>query len=203
MHLQILRARFALLAAVLFVAGCTGGGATFQPSGPCTTDGQRPGAYPALEALVPTSLAGRKPDRLDSGRSCSDKALGTLVTHGVSELRYAGGLWQLGSNSGTTLVVFDSPTPLQPSWLGEFYEASARAANKTENIQTKPVNVGSAAGYRLDTLNDDSYQTVVVWPHDGRVVAALVGSSVREVTTRAGHDEAVKAALAAFGTPAG
>jgi hypothetical protein len=197
---RILRARAALVAAVLVVAACTGGGATFQPSGPCTSDGQRSGAYPTLEALVPTALGGRKPDRLDSGRSCSDRGLGTLKTHGVTELRFAGGLWHLGSNSGTTLVVFDSPTSLQASWLGEFYEASARAANKTENIQTKPVDVNGAAGFRLDTLNGDSYQTVVVWPRGGRVVAALIGSSVREVKTREAHDQAVNAALAAFAT---
>lgn len=203
MQIPLPRLGVALLAAALVVAGCGGGGASFDPTGPCVADGQRAGAYPALEALVPVSLGGRSPDRLDSGRSCTDSALGTLRSHGVSELRFAGGLWELGRNSGTTLVVFDSPTPLDAQWLAEFYEAGARAGRKTEGIESKPLDVAGTRGFRLDTLNDDSYQTVVVWPRAGRIVAALVGSSVREVTSREAHEGAVTAALAAVGAPAG
>ncbi len=203
MQIPLPRVRIALLAAALVVAGCGAGRASFDPTGPCIADGQRAGAYPALEALVPVSLAGRRPDRLDSGRSCTEKALGTLRSHGVSELRFAGGLWELGRNSGTTLVVFDSPTPLDAEWLAEFYEAGARAGRKTEGIESKPVDVAGTRGFRLDTLNDDSYQTVVVWQRADRIAAVLVGSSVREVTTRDAHEQAVIAALAAFGAPAG
>ena len=206
-QLPVPRLRIALLAGAIVAAGCGvgggDGGASFDPSGPCLADGQRGSAYPALEALVPVSLGGRSPDRLDSGRSCTDKALGTLRSHGMSELRFAGGLWELGRNSGTTLVVFDSPTPLEAQWLAEFYEAGARAGRKTEGIESKPVDVAGTRGFRLDTLNDDSYQTVVVWPRAGRIAAALVGSSVREVTSRDAHEQAVIAALAAFGAPAG
>jgi hypothetical protein len=183
---------------VLLVAGCSSGAASFDPSSACTTDGHAAGAYPQLEALVPKSLGGRAPDRLDSGRSCTSAALGTLESHGVHELRFAGGLWEQGSNSGTTLVAFDSPTPLDAAWLGEFYEAGARAAKNTDAIETKRLTVSGSAGYRLDTLNDNSYQTVVVWPRGGGVVAALIASAVGEVKTRAAHEARVADALAAF-----
>src|SRR5688572_5422476 len=45
----------ALLVAALLAVACsaTSGAASFDPSGPCTTDGRGPGAYPELEALVP------------------------------------------------------------------------------------------------------------------------------------------------------
>src|SRR5204862_8008227 len=128
----------------------------------------------------------------------TDEALATLKQHGVRELRFAGGLWEQGTNSGTTLVVFDSPAPLDAAWLAEFYEAGARAAKNTDAIETRQLNVGGAPGYRLDTLNDDSYQTVVVWPRKGHVAAALVASAVREVGTRAAHEARVTDALGAF-----
>lgn len=207
MQFPVPRLRVALLAATVLVAGCGAGGGvagtSFDPAGPCVADGRRAGAYPALEELVPGALGGRRPDRLDSGRSCTDTALGTLRSHGVAELHFAGGLWELGRNSGTTLVVFDSPTPLEAQWLAEFYEAGARAGRKTEGIESKPVGVAGSDGFRLDTLNDDSYQTVVVWQRADRVAAALVASSVREVTSRVAHEQAVTEALAAFGAPAG
>ena len=186
------------LAAAVLAASCGSAGTSFDPSGPCTVDGRRAGAYPALESLVPVVLGGRAPDRLDSGRSCTDSALTTLRSHGVTELRFAGGLWEQGRNSGTTLVVFDSSTAIEPKWLAEFYESGARAARNTDRIETRQVTLAGAPGYRLDTLNDDSFQTVVVWPHAGRVVAVLVASSVREVPSREAHERTVGEALAAF-----
>jgi hypothetical protein len=184
---------------VIVVAGCSSAAASFDPASACTGDGRFPGAYPQLEALVPTSLGGRPADRLDSGRSCTDAALTTLKSHGVRELRFAGGLWEQGSNSGTTLVMFDSPTPLDAKWLAEFYEAGARAGKNTDAIKTAPLTIAGSMGYRLDTLNDDSYQTVIVWPRAGHVVGALVASAVREIETRAAHEARVTAALAAWG----
>jgi hypothetical protein len=195
----VLRHTAVAFALVLLVVGCGTGAASFDPTSPCSTDGRFPGAYPDLESLVPRSLGGRAPDRLDSGRSCTDAALTTLKSHGVAELRFAGGLWEAGTNSGTTLVVFGSPAPLEAAWIAEFYEAGARAGKKTEQIDTAALIVDDKPGFRLDTLNDESYQTVVVWPRGGRVVAALVASSVREVKSRAAHEARVSEALAAFG----
>jgi hypothetical protein len=191
-----------LVVAALVAVGCGSGGGSFDPASPCTTDGRYPGAYPDLEAVVPRAVGGRVADRLDSGRNCTAATLGTLEGHAVHELRFAGGLWERGSRSGTTLVVFDAPGRLEAAWLAEFYEAGARAARKTEAIDTIDVEVHGERARRLDTLNDDSYQTVVVWNQGPRVVAVLVGSDVREAGTRESHEAAVAAGIAAFG-PAG
>lgn len=151
---------------------------------------------------MPRQLGGRGADRLDSGRNCTSAALGTLEGHGVTDLRFAGGLWEQGSRSGTTLVVFEAPSRLEAAWLAEFYEAGARAGRNTDAIDSTDVEVHGARGRRLDTLNDDSFQSVVVWGIGGRVVGVLVASDIREAGTRETHEAALAAAIAAFG-PAG
>ena len=93
--------------------------------------------------------------------------------------------------------------------VGDFVHRKGRGAGEdvdeqavvelfADRIETRQVTVAGAPGYRLDTLNDDSFQTVVVWRHAGRVVAVLVASSVREVTAREAHERTVGQALAAF-----
>ena len=72
------------------IAAC---GATPEPSGPlgpCGNDANSIGGYPELEALLPRMLDGKAPDNVNSGRNCSTDSLGTLTTHGIHELRFAG-----------------------------------------------------------------------------------------------------------------
>ena len=192
--------------AALFVSGlgaCTGAAPSFDPAGPCVVhdrpvDGRAAGAYPELEALVPATFDGRGPNRLDSGRNCSERNLGTMVARGIREVRFAGGLWEVGQRSGVSLAVFRGEGLSAPI-LFEFYETGARTAPKTDAIETTDVSVGGISGRRVDTLNDESYQTVVVWGGgDGAVRVALVGSDVRETQARAVHESRVTAALAAF-----
>ena len=147
---------------------------------------------------MPRTLGGRAPDRLDSGRSCTPAALSTLASHGVKELRFAGGLWEQGARSGTTLVVFDAATPLSADWVAEFYEAGARAGRNTENVATAERDVGGTVARELTTLNGDSFQSVLVWQRGGHVVAALVASDARDVGTRQAHEASVSNAIAAF-----
>jgi hypothetical protein len=154
----------ATIAVALGLAACSGSPYTsFDPSGPCTVDGRLPGAYPALEAMVPTTYLGRRPDTLDSGRNCSATELGTLAGHGLTEVRFAGGTWNTSANSGVTLAVFTGDG-LTAEWLGEWYEASARAAANTRQITPSRPIVAGHQGYRLDTINGDSNQTVITWP---------------------------------------
>jgi hypothetical protein len=184
-----------LLAVLAVVAGC--GKGTFDPSGPCSTDGRAAGAYPELEALVPREFRGRAPDRLDSGRNCTPTALATLTLHDISELRFAGGIWDLGSNSGVTLALFDAPG-LEAAWVAEFFEAGARTARRVESVDVRSIVLpGGAAASRIDALNGESYQTVVVWPDGERVRVAIVASFIREVSTKAAHEEVVTDAIAA------
>ena len=189
----------ALIALVAFLlAGC---GATFDPSGPCTADGSAPGAYPELESVVPTSFRGSPPAELDSGRSCTAAGLGTLASHGVSEMRFAGATWSMGSDSGLSLAVFVAPTgpALTREWVTEFYETGARAGKNVESVETTDYPVsGEVTGRRIDALNGESFQTVVVWDRNGQIAVALVADFIREIQTREAHDLNVRAAVDAF-----
>jgi hypothetical protein len=182
----------AVIGAVVAI-GCTG--RSFDPSGPCTADGRAAGAYPSLEALVPRELAGRPPTRVDSGRNCSASALGSLAAHGVSELRFAGSTWETGPNAGVSVAILEAPG-LRADWVHEFYRAGAEAGRNTEEVTPSEIRIDGATGYRLDTLNGESFQTIVDWQDGDRVRVVLVASFVREVATRAEHDAAVEAAIA-------
>jgi hypothetical protein len=192
--------RIAVLALMCVLVGACAG-ATFDPSGPCSADGRAAGAYPELEALAPKVFDGRPPDKLDSGRNCTPGALATLAVHGVSELRFAGATWDLGPNSGVTLAVFDAPG-LKDAWIAEFFEAGARTARRVETVDVGPMQLPDGPeAIRIDALNGESYQTVVVWPDAGRVRVALIASFIREIESKDAHEGVVNKAIeAAFGS---
>jgi hypothetical protein len=178
--------------ATVILAGCSSAAApaSFDPTAPCTADVRQAGAYPELETLIPASLDGRPPSRLDSGRNCTAANLGSLTGHGISELHFAGGLWEASPSSGVTLAVFEA-AGLEAAQIGEWYEASARLARKTQALEPARPTIDDRQAYRLDLLNGDVPQTVVVWPStDGRVVQVVIGSGV-------GEDQ-ILAAIAAF-----
>ena len=191
------RALFGLVLVSLLASACAG--ARFDPSGPCTADGRAPGAYPELERLIPATFDAAAPTVLDSGRNCSATALGSLASHQVGELRFAGGQWHLGERSGVTMAVLSSPTGLDAGWVGEFYETSARLAKHTENVSAGTMRIGSVDAFRVETLNDQtSFQTVVVWAGTAAIDVVIVASDVNEVGSRAAHDAIVGRAVAAF-----
>ena len=80
--------------------------ASFDPGGPCTTDGPAPGAYPELEALIPTTYEERA-ERLDSGRNCTRQPRVARAA-GIDEVRFAGGTWDLGGYRAAALAVFSA-----------------------------------------------------------------------------------------------
>lgn len=192
------------LAAAGLLTGCAGGRAasSFDPSGPCTTDGQRPGAYPELERLIPASFEGVAPAHLDSGRNCTEANLGTLASHGIREVRFAGGLWETGDRSGFTLAVLVAPN-LTAERMADFYEAGARAGRKTEEVRRSTADLDGRNAWMISTLNDESYQTITVWDaaEPGTVRAVLVGSDVRETDGMESHSALVQHAVAAFSGP--
>lgn len=175
----------------MLVAACTTGPvyATFDPTAACTADGRYPGAYPALEARLPTTLLGRAPDAVDSGRNCTATELGTLAGHGIREVRFAGASWFLSGNAGVTLALFTGDG-LTAEQLGEWYEATARAASSTRQIDPTRPKIAGAQAYRLDTVNGESHQTIIDWiPAGGDavyvVVAADASAAAIEEATRA------------------
>jgi hypothetical protein len=183
----------AVLAALAFIlSACTGGvAASFDPSGTCTSDGRAPGAYPELEALVPTDYEGRGPDRLDSGRNCTAANLGSLAEAGIDEVRFAGGLWDFGADRGATLAVFTAHG-LTAEVLGRFYEASAEGSNRTMVVERSEPTIAGRRGFRFDTETGPRVQSVVVWPAaaEGRVNVVL-SSNI--------PDPKIQAAIDSFG----
>ncbi|MEO8468950.1 MAG: hypothetical protein ABI573_04710 [Chloroflexota bacterium] len=188
----------ALLA--ILVGACSGApAATFDPNAPCGTDGRAAGAYPDLEARLPTTFEGTGPGTVDSGRHCSEAALGSLIVHKASNVQFAGAVWDLGGGAGISSAIFRLPSADLPAdWISEFYDIGARTAKRTENIETSsPIIPGAGQVFRLDTLNDLSLQTVLVW-QDGPVVrVVLIGTPVSPSATRAQHDDLVARAAAA------
>lgn len=196
----VLAAATVAVAASLALAAC---GASFDPTGPCTADGSAPGSYADLEATIPKVYDGAGPTELDSGRACTTAGLGTLDGHGVKELRFAGATWSTGTDSGLSLAIFtaaDGPT-LDPAWMAEFYETSARTNGKNvTSIETTTYQVTpTVSASRLDVLNGESYQSVVVWRRNGQVAVAVVADFIREIQTKEAHDKIVRAAVDAFG----
>lgn len=198
--------RAATLVALCLAIGIVGCGAAPEPSGPlgpCGDDAKSIGGYPELEAAVPRLLDGVAPDKVDSGRSCSATALGTLTAHGVHELHFAGGTWSHGGSDATVIATLFTPIGapfLQEPWVEEFYTAGAVAGKHTDNTTTtRPVMEGSYADggqvFRLDTLNDLSLQTVVIWEHADAIHVVIVATTVDPTASRAVHEGRVIAAV--------
>lgn len=168
--------------------------ATFDPTSSCTTDGRQPGAYPDLESLLPTSYEGKAPGNVDSGRSCTAGALGTLAAAGISQVRFAGATWSLGGSTALTVAVFEA-TGLDPTAMIGFYDAGARADSHTEKLQVSDATVGGQPAKRLDVLaSNGTGQTIVVWP-------AAAAGRVHVLLASDLGDAKVVAALELFGTP--
>jgi hypothetical protein len=201
--------RAAIAAALVAIAslGCGSPTPSQDFTGSCATDGKAPGAYPDLERVVseqwgqvsPDAFASIPPTTVDSGRNCTPASLGTLAAHGVKEVRFAGATWDRGNGNATVRVILRAPAgapPLQGPWVEEFYEAGARASSKTENIEiTRPSMDGAGPVYRIDTLNNLSLQTVLVWPSDDGVRVALVSTTVDPGASRAEHERRVSEAV--------
>jgi hypothetical protein len=166
--------------------------ASFDPSAPCPAEGQQPGAYPDLEALLPTTHEGKAPDSVDSGRLCTEANLGTLAAAGIDEVRYGGATWQTGGTSGLTIAVFTGDG-LDPATMLEFYESPARDARRTEELTTADTTVEGVPARRLDVLGSDgSGQTIVTWqPADDGPVWVLLAADI--------GDTKVEEILATFG----
>jgi len=191
--------RLIVVLAALLVAAC-GPAATFDPTGACVADGRAAGAYPELEALVPRDLGGAPPTSVDSGRSCSERALGTLADHGLDELHFAGATWDEGNGAGTSIAVLanageNSAAPLPVAWVEEFYLAGALASGKTSNVKASRPTIGGTPVWRLDALNDLSQQAVVAWPLGDLVQVVLVATHVDPGASLAEHERRVELAV--------
>ncbi|HEX8939305.1 MAG TPA: hypothetical protein VF763_03995 [Candidatus Limnocylindrales bacterium] len=189
-----------LLSLVLLLVAACGAGptASFDPSSPCGgVDLQRAaGAYPALEARLPRSVTGKAAQTVDSGRYCSAKTLGTLVGHGIHEVRFAGAVFPASDGqAGLSTVVFVADG-LTAAWMADSYEAGARADSRTTGVRRSSLTMDGRPGFRIDALRatdtSSTGEAVIVWPSaDGQAVQVVIGAGVTEA--------ALDAATAAFG----
>jgi hypothetical protein len=171
---------------------CSGEAApSFDPTGPCLSDGAAPGAYPELEASVPTTYRGAVPDKLDSGRNCSPERLGSLADVGLEEVRFAGATWSFGAERALALAVFRAPG-LQADQIADFYADSARSNARTEILAESTPAIAGRSGWRIDTKTSERLQTVVVWP-------ASQPELVNVVITNDLPEARIEDAIAAFG----
>ncbi len=171
--------RSVILATLLGLAVAACGSAipvvSFDPSSACTTDGRQPGAYPELEGLLPTEYEGRAPNNVDSGRSCTTAALGSLAADGIHGVRFAGATWDLDGATALTVAVFEADG-LTPSAMIDFYRLGGSGNSKLEKIAISDTTVGGRTGSRLDVLQSDgTAQSIVAWPaaREGRVFVLL------------------------------
>jgi hypothetical protein len=185
--------RFLVLAAIVILVGACAGsaGPSFDPSGPCTVDGSAPGAYQDLEALVPSAYEERGPNRLDSGRNCSDENLGSLAEHGIEEIRFAGGTWEFGSDIAAVLAVFAAES-LTVDAMADWWESTARASSRTQILGSTSAEVAGRTVHRLDTKTGERIQSVLVWAGDEP-------GQVNVVLSHNLPDPKIEAAVAAFG----
>ncbi|HYN70242.1 MAG TPA: hypothetical protein VEX41_08530 [Candidatus Eisenbacteria bacterium] len=118
----------------------------------------------------------------------------------MTELDFAGATWDGGNGVATSIAVLALPAgaPLPVAWVEEFYEVGARSGKKTDNVEvSRPTfrEVGSV--YRLDALNDLSFQSVIVWSDGPIVRVVIVASPVNPSASRAEHNSRVEAAVQA------
>jgi hypothetical protein len=191
----------ATIVGATFIA-CGSSAASFDPTSSCTTDGRAAGAYPELEMELPRDIGGTGPTTVDSGRSCSTAALSTYGSHEISELRYAGATWDEGGGNATVIAIMATPASqpiLRQEWVEEFYRAGALASTKTEDISSTRPTIDGTVVYRLETLNDLSLQTLLVWSENGMggIHVVIVATQVEPNASRNQHDSRVEEALTA------
>ena len=195
------------LALGLLVAACGAPEPSFPATSSCPEQPRAAGTIPDLERLVPADLDGRAADTVDSGWNCLPSTLGSYATHGVTRLEFGGATWDDGNGNGSVAAIFRSVSgdpALQAGWVEEFYEDGARASTKTENIEiTHPSLPGAGAVYRLETLNDLSLQTIVIWPGDAGVHVVLVATTVDPGASRDAHNARVSQVVEAAAGAAG
>ncbi len=181
-----------VLAAAVALAGCSAGAApSFDPTGACTGDGSAAGAYPELEALIPTMYHDTAPEKLDSGRNCTPVNLGSLAAAGIDEIRFAGGTWTFGEPA-VVLAVFTAPG-LTADLLADYYANSAAQAGRTDIIGQSSPTIAGRQGRRLDTKTGEREQSVLVWP-------SADADRVNVIVTHDMPEARIQEAISAFGT---
>jgi hypothetical protein len=141
----------------------------------------------------------RSPTTLDSGWNCADASLGSYTAHGIHTIWFAGATWDNGGGDATVAAILasgDGEPPLQTAWVEEFYTIGAINGRHTGDVTTThPTMAGAGNVFRLETLNDLSLQTVVIWPAAPYVRVVIVATTVSPDASRADHEQRVATAV--------
>lgn len=178
----------------LLVAACAGGPPTPDPAASCNgVDAPAvAGYYPALESLLPTTLAQATPSVVNSGRFCVAASLGSLQAAGISDLHFAGAQFPASDTTGVSLLEYAAPS-LTPSKLADAFTAGAANSTDVNQIQTQAVTVAGRAGVRIQVNNQDVLEILVFWPSaTPGTVNGILAAGVPEL--------AIQAAEQAFGS---
>jgi hypothetical protein len=170
-----------LLGAGLLLAACSGVDTSFDPSAPCDPAAreQMGGAFPELEARVPTLIDGQEATSRDSGRFCSAETLGSVYEAGVTEVRFGGAIWKVG-RGGIQLGAFEGDG-LTAELMAEEYRRAAGKDRATEAVRPTTLEIDGRPAWRIDVVNGSSRQAIVVWAAaDGRAVQTVVAADVDE-----------------------
>ncbi len=192
MHRPRLSLALALLVGVsAIIAGCDSGSASasFDPSTPCAGAAQQimPGAYPDLEARIPATLQGQTPGERVSGRFCAQATLGSLWDAGIHEEQFGGATWALGDKAGGVQLTVFRAAGLSVQAIADEYRGGAAKDSTVTIVTAATLTVAGRNGYRLDLLNGESRQAIVIWPSaDAAVVQVVVAADVDETTVQAG-----------------
>lgn len=185
----------AIAALAAAVAAC-GAAPPPSPDAPCAgvDVDPTPGYYPALESLLPATLASATPGIVNSGRTCSSAALDGLASAGIIDLHFAGAQYPASATTGASLVIYTAPG-LTPTALANAFTASAASdsTGSVNQIQTSAVTIAGRPGIRIQVNNNDQLQTIIFWP-------AARPDTVNAVLAAGLNDTQVQAAIAAFGT---
>lgn len=178
-----------LLGTAALVAACgpEQASASFDPATPCNGAArqQMKEAYPALEDRIPPEIEGRPAASRDSGRFCAAETLGSVYEAGVAEVRFGGGIWEAGERGGIQLGAFEGDG-LTPALLAEEYRQAADRSRRTEAVRATTLEVDGRPAWRIDVVNGNSRQAIVVWgSDDAAVVQVVVAVDVNEAQLQA------------------
>ena len=142
------------------------------------------GAYPDLEAHVPAQIGGSNPASIDSGRFCAQETLGTLWDAGLREVHFGGGLYSVGDKGGVQVSVWRAQG-LTAQLMADEYKAGAQADSKVSIVSSTNETLDGRPGFRLNLVNGDSHQAILVWPSkDGSLVEVVIGADVDETVVQ-------------------
>ena len=175
------------IGALVAACGPEQASASFDPATPCNGAArqQMKGAYPALEDRIPLEIEGRPAASRDSGRFCAAETLGSVYEAGVTEVRFGGGIWEAGERGGIQLGAFEGDG-LTPALLAEEYRQAADRSRRTEAVRATTLEVDGRPAWRIDVVNGNSRQAIVVWgSDDAAVVQVVVAVDVNEAQLQA------------------